>query len=210
MNWHKNIYLILAVFLLGVFFDNTKLYANKPVQFPKKGYSLMWRKKGAGFDQWSKFTIKRFKENDSIFYVRYEGPELQNFSVMFLLTDYEGGMALDSIMRSKNFDEQKQWAKKFMRETGVWDLGPFHRYNDYWTYFCPKVNERYIGKRFTLENAIYAYRRDRDKDEKIRNITPEQWLTFFKLAKMALPLVGNGDTRNMYDIMVDPNNTKGQ
>ena len=48
--------------------------------------------------------------------------------------------------------------------------------------------------------AIYAYNRDRAKDARWADTTPEQWLQLYQAAKVILPLMGAGeDTKTLYD-----------
>ena len=87
-----------------------------------------------------------------------------------------------------------------MRYTQASQVDPINRYNDYWTYFKPKIQERALAKNFSLSSAIYAYSRDRAKDAKWADTTPEQWLQLYQAAKVVLPLMGAGeDTKTLYD-----------
>ena len=57
-----------------------------------------------------------------------------------------------------------------------------------------------MAKDFSLSAAIYAYNKDRVKDVRLADTTPEQWLLLYQAAKVVLPLMGAGeDTKTLYD-----------
>ena len=90
--------------------------------------------------------------------------------------------------------------RSYLRYTHACQVDPVNRYNDYWTYFKPKIWERTLAKSFSLSAALYAYNRDRAKDARWADTTPEQWLQLYQAAKVILPLMGAGeDTKTLYD-----------
>ena len=51
-----------------------------------------------------------------------------------------------------------------------------------------------------MDAALYAYNRDRAKDARWADTTPEQWLQLYQAAKVVLPLMGAGeDAKTLYD-----------
>lgn len=173
--------------------------------FPKKGYKVKWiERTNYGFDNYS-CAIKQFKDCDSIFYMVYTTPGMPPYSIRFSFLNADAAIQLVDILQSLRKTERIKWINGYLAYTNANQTGRNSRYNDYWTYFKPRASERSVTTNFTLANAIYAYQRDRDKDARWRNITPEQWLGLFQTAKVVLPLIGGeGDSRTLYDkIMQD-------
>ena len=103
-------------------------------------------------------------------------------------------------MEHLNKSDRIKWIKGYLRYTHACQVDPVIRYNDHWTYFKPKIQERSLAKNFSLSAAIYAYNRDRAKDARWADTTPEQWLQLYQAAKVVLPLMGAGeDTKTLYD-----------
>lgn len=179
--------------------------AAQNTSFPKKGYNIKWIKRTAsGFQNYS-CTIKKFKDSDSIYYISYVTPDLQPYCICFSFLHQKGAEMIADALESRNRQEKIRWIKAYLNYTQVYDVDHITRYNEYWTYFKPKINERDLVKHFNLSSAIYAYNRDRDRDARWANITPDQWLQLYEAAKVVLPLMGAGaDGRTLYDkIMQD-------
>ena len=155
--------------------------------FPKKGYKVKWIKRTPnGIDSYS-CTIKRFEDSDTIYYMTYSPPDLQPYCVCFSLIHQKGAEMIADAMEHRNKSDRIKWIKGYLRYTHASQVDPVNRYNDYWTYFKPKIRERTLAKNFSLSAAIYAYNRDRAKDARWADTTPEQWLQLYQAAKGGLP-----------------------
>ena len=199
-----------TLFLIGLFFlyCGTGSMAQETFKFPKKGCFVGWMKKNNGSFLFYNWKLKKFKDADSVFYMEYNHPYQVKESKIFCFVDFDTAKSIYLFLKQNKEPVREKWVKDFLSKTGVYGLDKINRYNDCWTYFIPKAYER--GYKFDLSTAMYAFKRDRDRDEKIKNITPEQWITFFKAVKVVLPLMPDGDNRTLYEQMVDPNNTRKQ
>lgn len=171
----------------------------------KKGYKVDWIiKTDIGFERYV-CTVRQFDDNDSICYMVYSMPQDPPYCIRFCFLPRKTAEQLVDILKEQGKFERKRWMKGYLAYTNAADIDQANRYNEYWTYFKPTVQERRLSKNFTLAAAIYAYNKDRDKHARWRNITPEQWLGLFEAAKVVLPLMGGeGDGRTLYDkIMQD-------
>ena len=171
----------------------------------KKGYKVEWVKNAQiGFERYTCY-IKQFSDNDSLCYITYTAPQDPPYCLRFSFMPKTTAEELINILDGKGKFERKKWMRGYINYTHAADINAANRYNEYWTFFRPTAQERHLVKDFTLAAAIYAYHKDRDKHERWRNITPEQWLALFETAKVVLPLMGGeGDGRTLYDkIMQD-------
>ena len=100
--------------------------------------------------------------------------------------------------------ERIKWIKEYLAYTRVYDVGQTGTYNDYWTFFRPKATERGITTHFNLASALYAFHRDRDRDKRWANITPEQWYALYSASKVVLPLVGPSGYHTSYEKYINP------
>ena len=177
--------------------------------FPKKGYKVKWIKRTPnGFESYA-CTIRKFEDSDTIYYMTYSPPDLhmtysppdlQPYCVCFSLIHQKGAEMIADAMEHRNKSDRIKWIKGYLRYTHAFQVDPVNRYNDHWTYFKPKIQERSLAKNFSLSAAIYAYNRDRAKDARWADTTPEQWLQLYQAAKVVLPLMGAGeDTKTLYD-----------
>ena len=168
--------------------------------FPKKGYKVKWIKRTPhGFESYT-CTIRKFEDSDTIYYMTYSPPDLQPYCVCFSLIHQKGAEMIADAMKHRNKSDRIKWIKGYLRYTHACQVDPVNRYNDYWTYFKPKIRERTLTKNFSLSAALYAYNRDRAKDARWADTTPEQWLQLYQAAKVILPLMGAGeDTKTLYD-----------
>ena len=163
---------LMLLLMLMVAMPSTAQNTDNP--FPKKGYT--------------------------IYYMTYSPPDLQPYCVCFSLIHQKGAEMIADAMEHLNKSDRIKWIKSYLRYTQASQVDPINRYNDYWTYFKPKIQERALAKNFSLSSAIYAYSRDRAKDAKWADTTPEQWLQLYQAAKVVLPLMGAGeDTKTLYD-----------
>jgi len=173
---------------------------NTNCPFPKQGYKVKWMKRTPrGFESYA-CTIRKFEDCDTIYYMTYSPPDLLPHCVCFSLIHQKGAEMIADAMEHLNRSERIKWIKGYLRYTHVGQVDHINRYNDYWTYFKPQVRERALAKDFSLSAAIYAYNKDRVKDVRLADTTPEQWLLLYQAAKVVLPLMGAGeDTKTLYD-----------
>lgn len=195
----KHLYIILAMVSLAVCpaqiiaqtTENTNL-------FPKKGYNIKWIKRTkSGFDDVS-CEIKKFKDCDSLYYIVYNRPDIRRYCIQFSLLDEQGAQELAVILSKLSRKERISFMKDYLYATHANDLNHISRYNEYWTYFKPKINERnYI---FSSKTALYAYHIERQGRNSLKKITPTEWYLLIKMmSKMPV------DNRSLYDKIVNPN-----
>jgi len=189
---------IMLLLMLMVAMPSTAQKTDNP--FPKKGYKVKWiRRTPHGFETYA-CTIRKFEDSDTIYYMTYSPPDLQPYCVCFSLIHQKGAEMIADAMEHRNKSDRIKWIKGYLRYTHASQVDPVNKYNDYWTYFKPKIRERTLAKNFSLSAAIYAYNRDRVKDARWADTTPEQWLQLYQAAKVVLPLMGAGeDTKTLYD-----------
>ena len=163
---------LMLLLMLMMALPSTAQNTDNP--FPKKGYKVKWIKRTPhGFESYA-CTIRKIHQ--------------------------KGAEMIADAMEHLNKSERIKWIKGYLRYTHACQVDPINRYNDYWTYFKPKIRERTLAKNFSLSTAIYAYNRDRAKDARWADTTPEQWLQLYQAAKVILPLMGAGeDTKTLYD-----------
>lgn len=192
----KILLLLMLVVALPMTAQNTS--------FPKKGYNIKWIKNTKyGFENYS-CTIKKFEDSDTLYYVRYFAPDMPPYTVCFAFLGESSANIITDALKSRDRWGKKKWIMEFLRQTGVYEVDHIVRYNDFWTYFKPKATERGISKHFNLAAAIYAYHRDRDRDQRWASITPEQWLALYSAAKVVLPLVGPSGQHTSYEKYINP------
>ena len=201
---------LMLLLMLMVAMPSTAQNTDNP--FPKKGYKVKWIKRTPhGFESYA-CTIRRFEDSDTIYYMTYSPPDLtiyymtysppdlQPYCVCFSLIHQKGAEMIADAMEHLNKSDRIKWIKGYLRYTHACQVDPVIRYNDHWTYFKPKIQERSLAKNFSLSSAIYAYNKDRAKDARWADTTPEQWLQLYQAAKVVLPLMGAGeDTKTLYD-----------
>ena len=195
----RHLYIILAMVMLVVcpaqVIAQTTENANI---FPKKGYNIKWIKRTKyGFDDVS-CEIKKFKDCDSLYYIVYNRPDIRRYCIQFSLLDEQGAQELAVILSKLSRKEKISFMKDYLYVTHANDLNHISRYNEYWTYFKPKINERnYI---FSSKTAQYAYYIERQGRNSLKKITPTEWYLLIKLmSKMPV------DNRILYDKIVNPN-----
>ena len=173
---------LMLLLMLMMALPSTAQNTDNP--FPKKGYKVKWIKRTPhGFESYA-CTIRKFEDSDTIYYMTYTPPDLQPDCVCFSLIHQKGAEMIADAMEHLNKSERIKWIKGYLRYTHACQVDPINRYNDYWTYFKPKIRERTLGKNFSLSAAIYAYNRDRAKDARWADTTPEQWLQLYQAAKV--------------------------
>ena len=189
---------LMILLMLMVAMPSTAQNTDNP--FPQKGYKVKWTKRTPhGFESYA-CTIRKFEDSDTIYYMTYCPPDLQPYCVCFSLIHQKGAEMIADAMEHLNKSNRIKWIKGYLRYTHACQVDPVIRYNDHWTYFKPKIQERSLAKNFSLSAAIYAYNRDRAKDARWADTTPEQWLQLYQAAKVILPLMGAGeDTKTLYD-----------
>ncbi len=169
----------------------------KGITFPKNGYKVRWLRfnRGSSVAEYI-CRIKKFKDSDSIYYMEYVYPELRPYCKTFCFIDSRGAKVISEAMNNLNKKDRIKWIQGYLDYTNVKEINHFHRYNKTWTYFKPRVDERDYSMNFTLASAIYAYKKDREKDSKWRNLTPTQWMLLFQTTKSILPMIGGDGTDN--------------
>lgn len=192
----KIILLLVLVVALPMTAQNTS--------FPKKGYNIKWIKRTSyGFDNYS-CVIKKFEDSDTLYYISYIRPKMPPYSICFSFIGQSTAEKIAETLERKNRTERIKWIKEYLGYAGAYELDQIVTYNDYWTFFRPKATERGITNHFNLAAAIYAFHRDRDRDKRWENITPEQWLALFSTAKIILPLVGPSGQHTSYEKYINP------
>lgn len=173
-------------------------------QFPKKGYKVKWRENiKQSFGEFS-CSINKFEESDSIYYMIYSNPKIRPFCMQFCFLSIQEARIIHTMMQQQNKEGQKRFIRHLIEYTKGNELDHIIRYNRYWTYFKPRVNERWMTKNFSLGVAIYAYNRDRERDRKLAEITPEQWMALFNAAKVILPMIGEDGPYTSQEQYYDP------
>ena len=122
---------------------------NKDNPFPKKGYKVKWIKRTPhGFESYT-CTIRKFEDSDTIYCMTYSPPDLQPYCVCFSLIHQKGAELIADAMKHRNKSDRIKWIKGYLRYTHACQVDPVNRYNDYWTYFKPKIRERTLTKNFS-------------------------------------------------------------
>ena len=145
---------IMLLLMLMVAMPSTAQNTDNP--FPKKGYKVKWIKRTPhGFESYA-CTIRRFEESDTIYYMTYTPPDLQPYCVCFSLIHQKGAEMIADAMEHRNKSDRIKWIKGYLRYTHACQVDPVIRYNDHWTYFKPKIQERSLAKNFS--NSIRLQR----------------------------------------------------
>ena len=139
---------LMLLLMLMVALPSTAQNTDNP--FPKKGYKVKWIKRTPhGFESYT-CTIRKFEDSDTIYYMTYTPPDLQPYCVCFSLIHQKGAEMIADAMEHLNKSERIKWIKGYLRYTHASQVDPVNRYNDYWTYFKPKIRERTLAKNFSL------------------------------------------------------------
>ncbi len=166
------------------------------IQFPSKGYTIRWPNSDLSINT---VTIKKFKESDSLYYVKFVSDNMTPYSIFFTCLNERNAKIISYVLDKLNKKQRTKFIKDFLKSTHFYD-----KYQgedvDNWTYFNAKVNERYLMKNFNLDFAIYAFKKEKEAKERWKNVSPEQWMILFQAAKAILPVMAAGaDTRTLYD-----------
>lgn len=173
-------------------------------QFPKKGYKVKWRENiKNSFGDFS-CHINKFEDSDSLYYIIYSNPKIRPYCMQFCFLSIQEARVIHTLMQQQNKEGQKRFIRHLLNLSKANELDHITRYNHYWTYFKPRVNERWMTKNFSLGVAIYAYNRDREKDRRLAEITPEQWMALFNAAKVVLPMIGESGPYTRQEQYYDP------
>ena len=139
---------LMLLLMLMMALPSTAQNTDNP--FPKKGYKVKWIKRTPhGFESYA-CTIRKFEDSDTIYYMTYTPPDLQPDCVCFSLIHQKGAEMIADAMEHLNKSERIKWIKGYLRYTHACQVDPINRYNDYWTYFKPKIRERTLGKTTTI------------------------------------------------------------
>ena len=182
--------------------------------------------------------LEKFADCDTLAYLKLRSKKMKENEFYFLfLPISEATVILDSVLVKSKERKEKQryfWFRNYIESTGLrLETDNNASYGDMvkmkidkdsdWTLF--KAKKVANGKPHTSLDyfkyeeltrkkaaAAYLYQRGYDeKGNKRKNLTEQDWLALFKVVAVLLPHVGGqGDTRALFDQIVDPNNTKGQ
>lgn len=174
--------------------------------FRKKGYKVTWlqRNSSGSFGEYT-CEVKKFKECDSLYYMIYKRPDTRKYCVQFAFLNETGARQLAAELEKRSMRNRGEFMRYLMKETHADELDHLRRYNKFWTYFKPRINERF--SKFNLNVAIYGYNIERERKNPYKDISPQQWLFLIKAMGGLLPIIGAGmDDRPLYDKVVNPKN----
>lgn len=201
--------------------------------FENGGYDL----RGCKPPYFSQCRLEKFAESDTLAYLMFQEESMKENEFYFMfLTVKEATVVIDSVLvksKERKRGQRLMWFKSFLENTGIRfdiynkvtshaqkDLKQLFDNDKYWTFFKaqkvpngrPHTSLDYFKyENLTLKKAVTAYLYQRGYDEKgnkRKNLTSEDWMALFKALKVVLPLMPDGDSRNMYDQLTDPNGTR--